>query len=71
MSELKRCPFCGGSAEFVNSIGHDYYRNSAKITCTVRCRDCGVETAGCIAEDTSFTYKELAAEAWNRRVGDD
>ena len=68
MYKLKPCPFCGGEAELVNAIGNDYYRSDQHIVCNARCKDCGVETTGSVAEDHTFAYVEQAIEKWNRRA---
>lgn len=59
MSEikLKPCPFCGGKAESCTpwmGMAYGYW---------VRCEACGCET------EVSST-EEQAAEAWNRRAGE-
>lgn len=69
MSELKPCPFCGGNAEFVNTIAQDYCRDGRNIVCTVRCVQCNVQTGGFESKDHTFAYKDAAARAWNRRCG--
>lgn len=56
MTELKPCPFCGGSAKLVNKIyEYKYY---------IYCTRCGVMTA-------NFDSNNSAIGAWNRRKNDD
>lgn len=55
--DLLPCPFCGRKAEFV--MGENYRENSEWI----KCYSCGVETK-------CFDTPEEAAEAWNRRAGE-
>lgn len=55
MSELKRCPFCGGEAKVFNDR---IVANNAYI---VECTDCG-----CAIGEYSKT-PELAIKAWNTR----
>ena len=56
MSDLKRCPFCGGEPEIIV-----HYRNCFEIAC----RDCGCRTR-------VFEEYEAADcfNAWNRRCDD-
>ena len=54
MTELRKCPFCGGEAET-----YSYYFNEWYIGCVECSCDLGV-----------FDTKEEAIEAWNRRVND-
>lgn len=51
-SELKACPFCGGSASLHTQQGARW----------IRCQTCGAETADA-AQDES-----VAAFSWNRRA---
>lgn len=57
MTELKRCPFCGGEAEIIEHIfgtlEHSY---------GVECTDCGAKTWQFYSEKTDVI------EAWNRRA---
>lgn len=56
MIELKRCPFCGGEAILLSNFwGAEYF---------IECRVCTVETA-------PYDTEAEAADAWNRRVGDE
>lgn len=60
MMELKPCPFCGGSARFVE-LRYDKY--SAGF---VKCNKKGI--ACC--EQSVVQTREKAVEAWNRRVSE-
>ena len=51
---LRECPFCKGKA---------YIRNALYISFWVKCSECYVETG-------TFQTEQEAAEAWNRRAGD-
>ncbi len=51
---IKMCPFCGGEAKF-----HDRYKYS--IVCTNH--DCIIASPAMI-----YKSKELAIEAWNKRI---
>ena len=56
MSELKRCPFCGGEARLADEpIGKGKYLYS------VLCEN------DCVVQGTYFTTAETAIEAWNNR----
>ena len=57
--KLRNCPFCGGDAEIVKE---DQF---GRLRFFVTCLGCGIETPR-----TAMT-KEKAAEAWNRRAGND
>ena len=62
MTNLKRCPFCGGKA----LLSHDYEGTGASY---VRCQKCGLESIRFIrAFDTASD--DRAVEYWNRRVND-
>lgn len=52
MTELKKCPFCGGEAELVDCGKNEWF---------VRC------TKGCV-EGKLYRQKCDAKNAWNRRV---
>ena len=51
MSELKRCPFCGGKAELRAYTGTLQF----------------VQCVGCLSSTTAFPTDEEAIEAWNKR----
>ena len=55
--ELKQCPFGGGKAEFLTPLAGSVYGY------WVRCEACGCETA-------VYDTREQAAEAWNKRTGE-
>lgn len=52
-NELKNCPFCGGEAKMCNDILNEVV--------FVYCKHCNASTM-------IFNNKEVATEAWNRRV---
>jgi hypothetical protein len=54
MTELRKCPFCGGKAEMYNYCLNEWYIGCGECSC-----DLGV-----------FDTKAKAIEAWNKRVGD-
>ena len=64
-SELKRCPFCGGTKLEVNKCG----AMDIGYNCRVRCL-----TEGCYANlhphGLDPRTKEEAIAAWNRRAGE-
>lgn len=53
MTELKRCPFCGGEATVEDCGFHLYF---------VRCKKCSIN------QDKLFAQKCDAVKAWNTRV---
>lgn len=55
---LKPCPFCGGEAEYVK-----YHLYGSVTGHTVWCEKCGCEIK-------SYSSKQNAYNAWNRRKGD-
>lgn len=57
-TELKRCPFCGGTAKIKADYSQTCFGNPTYV---VGCFNC------CIAERSYF--KNTAIEAWNRRKG--
>lgn len=64
--KLKPCPFCGGTAylggEHEDSDMTGYY---------VECTKCDVIMGGMCWNGGSFSTKEEAIKAWNRRVDND
>lgn len=56
MTELKKCPFCGGEAELIELSNRDYY---------VQCRKCKAE------QGKVYRAKQTAIKAWNRRASDE
>jgi hypothetical protein len=76
-SELKPCPFCGGSAEFEFG-GTKYIGGPWKGFVTVRCSICKSNSRGSyyngpeIVEPFHETKSgEIAASIWNRRISDE
>ena len=59
--KLKPCPFCGGKAVF--ALGEKYRKEHIQESDWIECSSCGAETA-------YFDSRKEAAEAWNRRVGE-
>ena len=55
MAELKKCPFCGGEAKYIE--GRDFF-----ISKFVTCTKCGIETR------RNYVRKNEAIEAWNNRA---
>lgn len=64
MSELKRCPFCGGEARLIRDARKRYGSKDEYIVGTAVC--CGVCEARIF-----FRSETLAIESWNRRVNDE
>ena len=64
MAELLPCPFCGGNAKFISFVDACSHRPA----CLVRCNDCGALTKDFVAEDSTFSYKDEAKNAWNTRT---
>jgi Lar family restriction alleviation protein len=52
MTELRKCPFCGGEAETYSYYFNEWY---------IGCRECSCDLG-------VFDTKEEAIEAWNKRV---
>ena len=64
MSELKKCPFCGGEANPCYNVTNGYWK--------IMCLDCGIAVIpNYLDEKTmpSFKTKEEAIKHWNRRDG--
>lgn len=57
--ELKRCPFCGGRAEFRSLHRHDGFAYDCFVMCT-----------RCAATGNNYMHADDAAKAWNERVHD-
>ena len=57
--ELKRCPFCGGDAEFI--------RGGCGFGYQIMCCDCNI-IVGTFDDMGAFRPKQKAIDAWNRRV---
>lgn len=60
MTELKRCPFCGGEAECFACIGCGYIQ--------IRCTDCGANITQTLATQTLTIEEDTLIEKWNRRT---
>lgn len=56
MSELKKCPFCGGEAVVSWNFRYEVY----EVQCT-KCNGTYTHWYGCVDEEI---------EAWNRRAGE-
>ena len=61
MTELRKCPFCGGEAILKENEYDDYY---IKRYYTVHCTEC----SGSVGNTNSCLTREEAIEAWNKRV---
>ena len=68
MTELKRCPFCGGEAAIQTSISSSIPNCPTAICYCKKCNASGNRFED-INHDGSSIYK--AIEAWNRRVDDE
>lgn len=77
---MKRCPFCGGTAEIA-----EMELNSDSNRTTIVCRSCGVKLewiqefyihevkdpiSGELINTVRSAHNMSAIDAWNRRVGD-
>lgn len=69
MSELKPCPFCGGKAEYKTYMSQPTLFSSSKRHIYYICGDCEAQTKA-FRESVHYSAEEKAAEAWNRRVGE-
>jgi hypothetical protein len=66
---LKPCPFCGGEAKMQSDIR--YPRPNCTMT---RAFEVVCQNHDCIigfVDERYYTSKKKAAEAWNRRAGDE
>jgi len=63
MTDLKRCPFCGGEAK-ISHMG-PYASRASKVECV----GCGACTKY-FSISTEYAADAMAAEAWNRRTDD-
>lgn len=77
MSELKPCPFCGGSAVFSNILNH-CNSHSVGFSFKIECEDCGITTPNTysayfsLGEDGNINPLQdgikQAINEWNRRA---
>lgn len=80
-TELKPCPFCGNKdLEFTDMHELEACGNADTDMCPVTSSEpdkycpqksviCGILKGGCGAHSGFYSTEEEAAEAWNRRVG--
>lgn len=75
MTEIKRCPFCGGEAE-LHRMRVSYKARNPKyegIAIAVRCKKCyacSPYKRGTLLGNFRETEEAEAIEAWNRRVSE-
>ena len=63
VEHLKKCPFCGGDADYMTQYGRRGYFNWVEcITC-----GCRTKTFSSGEEEFSLNSTQFAAYAWNRR----
>lgn len=60
MTELRKCPFCGGEAIIVNEATRKNVYGEAIKGTAIGCRNCGCQMFN--------KNRELAIEAWNGRM---
>lgn len=81
MKELKPCPFCGGKAKFLVKTFSERGTTRGWLF-GISCAECGVETPRSKYKielsfesngevKTPIDEREMAIEAWNRRVNHD
>jgi len=63
MKRLKKCPFCGGDAEFA-----DYGQPGEFEDWAVYCKSCRIAMLAPGPEEGCIATREEAAKAWNRRA---
>lgn len=61
MTDLKPCPFCGGTVRFIHTR-EPKFRNGNKGTGVVHCGPCSIELFGFSADE--------AQQTWNNRQAD-
>ena len=61
--ELKRCPFCGGTARISTKVF-----GCITETAMVYCERCGAQTEE-VPESEGYGAAEKAADLWNHRIG--
>ncbi len=74
-TELKPCPFCGGTSLTIQSKHNGTWANTGTHSATVRCNKCHARgsTASCkVTKETRYgadeTTKLKAIELWNTRT---
>lgn len=78
MTELKRCPFCGGEAQVEQTRAGEYELNSAGFLFSIRCKKCHATAPGASgnialnltkAGEFNIWHNDLpkSVDAWNRR----
>ena len=63
MTELEKCPFCGGEAE----LGHTDRNSEYGNTSFVFCKECSAN-GKMVRVSSKYSSDERAIEAWNRRT---
>lgn len=63
MTELKPCPFCGGSAEITD------FSLSYEVECSMCGATISALTIYCADDDEKLSVRNAVIEAWNRHVG--
>ena len=67
---LKRCPFCGGTADYVYTPSQKLTNVSTYPLMHIACADCGIQTNTivCFNDDSKEQVEIELAELWNRRT---
>ena len=64
MSELLRCPFCGGEPELKRK-GNEF----TKSRCVeIKCKNCRITRTDCAIRNSMEWVENIAIKAWNTRV---
>lgn len=71
MSELKPCPFCGGTAVSIQKIEPRLYRPVKNHPFSVVCWECDLFFGYDSDYGGMFDTEAEAIKAWNRRAKDD